>query len=104
MLMPGKPCPGNNTCCNRPEFDRAMYPCALVDVLRARIAGLERQLATVVDREREACAAVADVHAKLTASNDYERGWYERGWCRAAFVIANAIRSRTTKEQEGQTP
>ena len=21
------PCLGNDTCCNRPEFDRAMFPC-----------------------------------------------------------------------------
>lgn len=71
---PGKPCPGNNTCCNRPEFDRAMYPCSLVDVLRARIAGLERQLGMVVDREREEFSS--DWNG-LAAMIDKVR---ERGW------------------------
>jgi hypothetical protein len=22
-----EPCPGNNTCCNRPYFDRVIFPC-----------------------------------------------------------------------------
>lgn len=74
MLMPGKPCPGNNTCCNRSEFDRAMYPCSLVDTLRARIAGLERQLGMVVVREREEFSS--DWNG-LAAMIDKVR---ERGW------------------------
>lgn len=46
---PGKPCPGGGTCCNRPEFDRAMFPCDIV-----------RQLTALVAAERERCAVIAE--------------------------------------------
>lgn len=33
-------CPGNDTCCNRPIFDRTMFPCSQEDYLRAQYDSL----------------------------------------------------------------
>jgi hypothetical protein len=30
------PCPGKGLCCNRPEFDRALFPCSEADQAAAR--------------------------------------------------------------------
>lgn len=43
-LTPGEPCPGNNLCCNRPEWERMMFPCSLVNVLLAKNAELSRRI------------------------------------------------------------
>lgn len=34
-LTPGKPCEGGGFCCDRPLFDRQMFPCDVNRVLRA---------------------------------------------------------------------
>lgn len=47
-----KPCRGENTCCNRPEFDRVLFPCAA-----------ERQLERLWEEIRRLQAEVAELHA-----------------------------------------
>lgn len=73
--MPGKPCSGNNTCCNRPEFDRAMFPCdratqlaAEADRLASRVAELEALVRAQAERiaaQSELLSKVAELRAVL---------------------------------------
>ena len=44
---PGRhpPCPGGGTCCNRPEFDRVLFPCTPAEQQAAALRCLGRALA-----------------------------------------------------------
>lgn len=74
----GKPCPGGGTCCNRSEFDRALYPCSQVDQLRALLAA-ERRRAEAAEEHavmaallaEEQIAARKDVEKKLAQERTY---------------------------------
>lgn len=96
-LTPGKPCPGGGLCCNRPEFDRAMFPCAMVNVLQATIDRLTRERDAATKAERAEFKRLLDT---VRTVGFHPIAGYAQGWNAALETIRSILTPRT----EGRQP
>lgn len=76
-------CDGGPITVDELRFIQAVTPNVVIELIE-RVEMAEAKAAS----ERERCAKIAEKHADLLQTNDYDMGW-----CRSAWVIANAIRA-----------
>lgn len=73
------PCQGNGECCDRPEFDRALFPCTDTARPYMRVGGKDYDLT-------EPLAMAAEIHRLRTMAGRMAKAVIERigaiKWCR----------------------